>query len=285
VRPEPGTRVVLPTGNFDQECIVLDQSEDAFGMVAARTTRQYTTKDAFGFSVRHPKGERVLFQPLADQPESAPVEHYAPSKDVAAKGCPACFGVEGFPHCADCHGRAKWSDRFARGEGGQTPIRDAFAAGWDAREAREARPDGVDLRRFSEALDSAVQAALPAQSVADKVWQDRNDRWVPLPAIESAAAGLPCPMRSSLTDEPCVLTWGHEPAGPERFHRFAALPLDAVLAALSGDEEAPEPERTWFDGPLLPDGEALPREPECTCDWKHLMTGEGHELGCPAVYR
>ena len=79
----------------------------------------------------------------------------------------------------------------------------------------------LDVRQFSEALDGAVQAALPAQSVADKVWQDRNDRWVPLSAVESAARGLPCPMRSSITDQPCVLTWGHPPASDTRFHKFA----------------------------------------------------------------
>lgn len=57
-RPEPGTRVVLPTGSFMQECIVLDPSEDDYGMVAIKTTRQYTTRDQFNFPVRHPKGEK-----------------------------------------------------------------------------------------------------------------------------------------------------------------------------------------------------------------------------------
>lgn len=56
-----GTRVVLPTGSFMQECIVLDPSEDEFGMVAAKTTRQYTTRDQFDWPVRHKKGEKVLF--------------------------------------------------------------------------------------------------------------------------------------------------------------------------------------------------------------------------------
>lgn len=60
-RPEPGTRVVLPTGSFMQECIVLDPSEDRYRMVAVKTTRQYTTKDAFGYPVRHPKGERAYY--------------------------------------------------------------------------------------------------------------------------------------------------------------------------------------------------------------------------------
>lgn len=45
-----------------QECIVLDPSEDAHGMVAAKTTRQYTTRDQFNWPVRHPKGERILFE-------------------------------------------------------------------------------------------------------------------------------------------------------------------------------------------------------------------------------
>jgi hypothetical protein len=62
-RPDPGTRVVLPTGSFEQECIVLAPEEDAFGLVAARTTRQYTTRDQFNWSVRHPKGEKVFFKP------------------------------------------------------------------------------------------------------------------------------------------------------------------------------------------------------------------------------
>lgn len=65
-RPEPGTRVVLPTGSFMQECIVLDPSEDRFGMVAARTTRQYTTRDQFNWPVKHPKGEKVLFEMPSD---------------------------------------------------------------------------------------------------------------------------------------------------------------------------------------------------------------------------
>lgn len=65
-RPAPGTRVVLPTGSFEQECIVLDPDQDDFGMVAARTTRQYTTRDMFDWPVRHPKGEKVLFKMPAD---------------------------------------------------------------------------------------------------------------------------------------------------------------------------------------------------------------------------
>lgn len=56
---------MLPTGSFEQECIVLGPEEDGWGMVAARTTRQYTTRDQFNWPVRHPKGEKVYF-PLRD---------------------------------------------------------------------------------------------------------------------------------------------------------------------------------------------------------------------------
>lgn len=62
VRPEPGTRVVLPTGSFEQECIVLDPSEDRYGMVAVKTTRRYSTRDAWGFRVYHKKGEKAYYK-------------------------------------------------------------------------------------------------------------------------------------------------------------------------------------------------------------------------------
>lgn len=55
----------------------------------------------------------------------------------------------------------KWSDRFATGQGGETPIRDAFAAGWDAR-AEAAQP--IDVERLARALTSRwrmVKAAGP----------------------------------------------------------------------------------------------------------------------------
>jgi hypothetical protein len=77
-----------------------------------------------------------------------------------------------------------------------------------------------DLRALSEALDRAFQSALPATSVAEPVWQERNDQWVPLSVFDDVTRGLPCPMRSSLTDEPCVLTWSHPADSATRFHRF-----------------------------------------------------------------
>ena len=61
-RPAPGTRVVLPTGSLMQECIVLGPEHDSHGLVAARTTRQYTTRDVYNWPVRHPKGEIILFK-------------------------------------------------------------------------------------------------------------------------------------------------------------------------------------------------------------------------------
>lgn len=76
-RPEPGTRVVLPTGSFMQECIVLDPSEDAHGMVAAKTTRQSNWSRVVYWPVRHPKGERVLFEwreEWSDKPGGATTE-------------------------------------------------------------------------------------------------------------------------------------------------------------------------------------------------------------------
>ena len=50
----------------------------------------------------------------------------------------------------------RWSDRFARNEGGDTPIRDAFAAGWDAASAQPAPP--LDVERLREAHRLAAVA-------------------------------------------------------------------------------------------------------------------------------
>lgn len=63
LRPETGSRVVLATGSFEQECVVLPPERDRYRMVAVQTTRAYTTRDQFGWPVRHPKGEVLLYRP------------------------------------------------------------------------------------------------------------------------------------------------------------------------------------------------------------------------------
>jgi hypothetical protein len=81
------------------------------------------------------------------------------------------------------------------------------------------------LREVSEALDRALQAALPASAVAEPIWQKHAGRWVPVEVFDDVVRGLPCPMRSSVTDAPCVLEWGHRADSP-RFHRFAPTPAE-----------------------------------------------------------
>lgn len=86
-----------------------------------------------------------------------------------------------------------------------------------------ARHGGIATLRFvSEELDRALQAALDARSVAEPVWQERRGLWVPVEVFAGLTPYLPCPMRSSITVAPCVLTWGHEPYSAERFHKFGA---------------------------------------------------------------
>ena len=66
-RPPAGTVVYLPTGARVQPWIVLDETEDSFGMVATKTTKRYTTKDDFGWPVYHKAGERGLYMPRGDE--------------------------------------------------------------------------------------------------------------------------------------------------------------------------------------------------------------------------
>jgi hypothetical protein len=95
------------------------------------------------------------------------------------------------------------------------------------------REIAAKLRPFAEDIDKVIaEAGIEGRLMAGTLL---DARWVPQGAVESTLAlipGLPCPMRSSVTDQPCVLTWGHPMDSAVRFHRFeppAAL-LDAEPA-------------------------------------------------------
>jgi hypothetical protein len=84
-----------------------------------------------------------------------------------------------------------------------------------------ALPDPTEpLRRFAEDIDKVVsEAGIDGRFIAGTL---ADVRWVPQEAVIDALLlipGLPCPMRSSITYQPCVLPWGHN-ADPDRFHRF-----------------------------------------------------------------
>ena len=57
---------------------------------------------------------------------------------------------------------------------------------------------------------------------------------------------MPCPVRSSITDQPCVLPEGHQAESPMRFHKYAP-PLDPGKFSADGDPEGmDDPARLQF---------------------------------------
>lgn len=97
------------------------------------------------------------------------------------------------------------------------------------------------LRAFAEDIDKTItEAAIDGRHMAGTLL---DVRWVPEAAVKAALAlipGLPCPMRSSLTDAPCVLSWGHPSASDERFHQFAANGEETREAVLTHPGDCPE---------------------------------------------
>lgn len=76
-----------------------------------------------------------------------------------------------------------------------------------------------EARRAAEQIQRALDASLDTKAVATGPWAGK--RWVPAEVFTDM--DLPCPYRSSVTDAPCELRWGHPCDSPTRFHRFAKV--------------------------------------------------------------
>ena len=107
------------------------------------------------------------------------------------------------------------------------------------------------LRAAAEALQAALDAALAAEFLDGRDWTKApGRRWLPAEALDSLPGilGLPCPYRSSLTDVPCVLAWGHPSDSPSRFHRFTAAALSVPATGPEGLLKVAEAEHCRSDG-------------------------------------